>query len=299
MSYKLAIASGKGGTGKTTVSVNLFHYLQMSSASRIQLADCDVEEPNDVIFFSEAKKIGEEIICQLIPEIDTEKCIYCRKCVCFCEFNAMVIIPPVKFAQVNADLCHSCGACVVACAENAISEHPKPIGKISFYKLHEGSVLTEGRLKIGSAMQSMLIRELKKVVDDDNDIVIFDAPPGTSCPVVQTVSDADFVILVAEPTLFGLHDLKLMVELLYEIRKPFGVIVNKSGMGSDSIYDYLRKEGIELLGEVPFNEDYAACYATGNLFGECPAEIKRSYEKIVANLEHKLIAYEGDNYFKW
>jgi MinD superfamily P-loop ATPase len=299
MSYKIAIASGKGGTGKTTVSVNLYHFFNKMKSGIASLVDCDVEEPNDTIFFPNAIKNEEQEIFQLIPEIDKVKCTYCRKCVEYCEFNAIVVIPPIRFAEVNASLCHSCGACIVACRDNAITEKQEPIGAISFFNVRKDEKLIEGRLKIGSAMQTMLIKELKKHVSEDNEITLFDAPPGTSCPVVETISDTDYVILVSEPTLFGLHDLKLMVELMEEIKKPFGVVINKAGLGDSSIYDYLNQNKIEILGEIPFSKEYAASYANGNLFDKVPTKIANSYEHIIESLEQKIFINEGNNYFKW
>ncbi len=299
MSYKIAIASGKGGTGKTTVAVNLYTMLHKAFGNKIELVDCDVEEPNDLIFFEGANKEKQEEVFQLIPHIDTDKCTFCRKCVDYCEFNAIVVIPPVNFAEVNKSLCHSCGACMIACTHNAITEHPETIGWVNIYQTKNINGLKEGRLKIGSAMQTMLIKDLKKRVSQNNEIVIFDAPPGTSCPVVETISDANYVILVTEPTLFGLHDLKLMVNLMKEVEIPFGVIVNKAGLGNNEVYKYLNNEGIELLGELPFSRDYASIYAKGDIVENTPDNIKLSYEKIIENLSHKLINYEGDNYFKW
>lgn len=281
MTYKIAIASGKGGTGKTTVSVNLYHYLRKKMNDMVHLVDCDVEEPNDIIFFPEVEKAKEIEVFQLIPEIDKQKCTYCRKCTSYCEFNAIVVIPPIKFAEVNASLCHSCGACSVACTEKAILEKPEQIGKITLYGINGSVWLTEGRLKIGSAMQTMLIKELKRQVPQGQKIIIYDAPPGTSCPVVETVSDADYTILVTEPTPFGLNDLKLMVELLSEIGKPYGVIINKAGLGNDSVYGYLNEKGIELLGEIPFSEDYASLYAEGKITENIPESISGCYERIL------------------
>ncbi|MBN1596811.1 MAG: ATP-binding protein [Bacteroidales bacterium] len=299
MSYKITVASGKGGTGKTTVAVNLFHFLKDRLNSNIQLVDCDVEEPNDVIFFPNAVKINQEKVSQFIPEIDIKKCTFCRKCVEYCEFNAIVVIPTVSFAEVNSSLCHSCGACLVACGENAISEIAQPIGHVNFYDINSDNPLAEGNLKIGSAMQTMLIKELKKHVSDQIEIVIYDAPPGTSCPVVETIVDADYIILVTEPTPFGLHDLKLMVNLLDEVKKPFGVIINKAGLGNNDIYELIEKKGIELLGEIPFTREYASHYAAGNLLSDIPEEISLSFKEIVSKLENRIIIYEGNNYFKW
>ena len=290
MSFNIAIASGKGGTGKTTVSVNLLHYLAKSAGSSIQLVDCDVEEPNDLIFFSSAEKVGEREISQLIPSIDKDKCTFCRKCVEYCEFNAIVVIPPANFAEVNSKLCHSCGACSVACSDNAIVENPKPIGTVNLFKTENGLDITEGRLRIGSAMQTMLIKELKKNVSIGKDITIFDSPPGTSCPVVETISDTDLVVLVAEPTLFGLHDLKLMVALIKELNLPFGLVINKAGLGSKDIYDYIESENIVLMGEIPFNEAYASSYAKGLITEEISKEIDEAYHSIIMCItEHFLM----------
>lgn len=295
MPFKIAIASGKGGTGKTTLAVNIFQSLSKTQGLNVSLVDCDVEEPNDLIFFQKASEKSYSEISQLIPEIENENCTYCRKCAEYCEFNAIVVIPSIKFAEVNASLCHSCGACLVACEENAITEKPKPLGKVTNYHITKGSTLIEGKLLIGSAMQTMLIRELKKRVPASNDIIIFDSPPGTSCPVVEVVNDSDYVLLVSEPTPFGLHDLKIMVELLKSIQKPFGVIINKAGLGDGEIYKYIAKEKIELLGEIPFSQEYASDYANGNLFEDVSDEITSCYSHIIEKLERRWLVSEGNN----
>lgn len=288
MSVKIAIASGKGGTGKTTVSVNLYYFMQELWSKNIQLVDCDVEEPDDIIFFSDAVKNTENEVIQLIPDIDTNKCTFCRKCAEYCEFNAIVVIPPVKFAEINPSLCHSCGACSVACEFNAITEKSVPIGKITGYSNGLGNGLLEGCLKIGSAMQTMVIRKLKKEPVNESEIIIYDAPPGTSCPVVITVANADYIILVTEPTPFGLHDLKLTIDILKTMNKPYGVIVNKAGLGNEEIYQFLEKENIELLGKIPYNKKYAAKYATGRLLNSIPGKFKNYYIEIIDKLKNKL-----------
>jgi MinD superfamily P-loop ATPase len=268
MPFRIAIASGKGGTGKTTVSVNLFNWIRKHWTDKVQLVDCDVEEPNDHIFLPEYLPSNEKEITQLIPKIDTNNCTFCRKCVEWCEFNAIVIIPPAKFAEINNSLCHSCGACLEACNDNAIIEQAITIGKETHYINGNDLGLLEGELKIGSAMQTRVIAEIKKDINLNAEIVIFDAPPGTSCPVVETVSDTDYVILVTEPTPFGLHDLKLTVALLREINIEFGVIVNKSGLGTDDVYHYLKNENIELLGKIPFSKEYASIYSRGKILNQ-------------------------------
>ncbi len=284
MSYKIAIASGKGGTGKTTVSVNLNRYLRQEEKRQVYLVDCDVEEPNDLLFYPQAKCTGEEIITQLVPEIDPDKCTYCGRCAEYCEFNAISIISKVKYSNVDAGLCHSCGACTYACEYEAILEKPKEIGKVSFYESAGGCLLAEGRLKIGSPMQTMVIKALKDRIPLDNDITLYDAPPGTSCPVVETMSDVDYVVLVAEPTRFGLHDMKLMVDLVRELSLPFGVVINKAGLGDQEIYRYIKEENLNLLGEIPFSKDYAAIYAKGEINAKVPQEIEEAYATIVKNL---------------
>ena len=283
-SLKLAIASGKGGTGKTTVAVNLFHFLLKNDSLKTQLIDCDVEEPNDLLFIHDFELDSEDIATQLIPVIDNDKCTYCRKCVSYCEFNAIVVIPPVNFAEVNPSLCHSCGACLVACEDGAISEHPTEIGRIRSYKNGQGGILTEGRLKIGSAMQTMLIKDTKQHAQEDMDVIIFDAPPGTSCPVVETVADADYVILVTEPTPFGLYDLKLTIEMLREIQKPFGVIINKAGMGDQKVHAFLSEQKIEVLGEIPYSKTYASNYASGDILNKISFDTEIQYKAIINKL---------------
>jgi MinD superfamily P-loop ATPase len=281
---KIAIASGKGGTGKTTVSVNLFHFLAKFHYGNIHLIDCDVEEPNDIFFFKDPELIKKEEVFRLIPEIDNEACTYCKKCEEWCEFNAITIIAGRKYAEVNANLCHSCGACILACNFGAITEKNDPLGTISHYKIENGADFSEGCLKIGSAMQTPLIKKLKQNSIKENSITILDAPPGTSCPVVETVADVDFVILVTEPTPFGLNDLKIMVELLNEINKPFGVIINKAGLGSNEIYNFLENNNIELLAEIPFSREYAEQYSSGDLLDNISEETEKTYKKIIERI---------------
>ena len=285
MSYKIAVASGKGGTGKTTVSINLQMYLQELEQKDVLLVDCDVEEPNDLLFFPDAVKTSEEVVTQLVPEIIKDKCTFCGRCEEYCEYNAITIIPSHNYAKVDGGLCHSCGACLVACQDDAIVENEESIGKVRSYLANDKYHLVEGRLNVGSPMQTMVIKDLKKRIMSEQEIVLYDAPPGTSCSVVETISDVDFVVLVAEPTLFGLHDLKLMVELVRDLNRPFGLVINKAGLGDDTIYKYIKDEDINLLGEVPFSKAYASLYAKGNIGGQVPAEIEDAYRDIVDHLD--------------
>lgn len=287
MPTKIAIASGKGGTGKTTVSVNLFRWINNNWTYKVQLIDADVEEPNASVFLKDHNINRSQPITHQVPVIDTNKCTFCRKCVQWCEYNAIVVIPNVKFAEINSSLCHSCGACLVACNDGAITEYPHRIGAANYYYKDSKPSLLEGDLAIGSTMQTSVIREVKKLGDMDADVHLIDSPPGTSCPVVESVSDADYVVLVTEPTPFGLYDLKLTVELLEEIDKDFGVVINKAGLGNDDVYNYLEKEGIEILGELPFDKDYAYEYANGNLIST-NSKFLEAYDRIGNSLKNML-----------
>lgn len=284
MPYSVSIISGKGGTGKTTVSVSLYRMLTRHRDVHVHLADCDVEEPNDLLFFPEFKTVKGEQVNKLVPVIDKDNCTYCRKCAEYCEFNAIVVIPPAEYASVNNDLCHACGACLEACEFNAITEHPEPIGTVNFIAGRNGVGITEGRLKIGSTMQTMMIRETKKRITEDHDIIILDAPPGTSCPVVETVAGTDFVIIVAEPTPFGLHDMMRIVELLEEIGIPFGVVINKAGMGDRKIYGYIGQKKIKTISEIPYDRNFAAAIARGRPEEGISIEIEEQLEKIAEDV---------------
>jgi MinD superfamily P-loop ATPase len=283
---RIAVASGKGGTGKTTVALNLFRHFSRRDPGRVLLADCDVEEPNAALFLKDLVPVRELPVRQEIPVIDSTRCNFCRKCTEYCEFGAITVLPPARFAEINPSLCHSCGACSIACDRDAIWVKDHDIGILRSYRTTFGSVLMEGELRIGSAMQTAVIRSLKRAIPDQYEIILMDAPPGTSCPVVETVSDADYVMLVTEPTPFGLHDLRLMVDLMREMDKSFGVVINKVSGRYPDTWRYLEKEGIDILGEIPFDRNYAAGYATGNLFDHIPGDIDRAYENLLMRMEY-------------
>ena len=287
MAVRIAVASGKGGTGKTTVATNLYREINRKQVNSALLVDCDVEEPNDALFFQEAKPLIRTTINQEIPFIDTASCTFCRKCAEYCEFNAIVVIPPADFAEVNSSLCHSCGACLVACPSEAMHVQNEAIGTITTYQDKSGNRILEGCLKIGSAMQTNVIRTLKQSIPANESFIILDAPPGTSCPVVETISDVDYIILVAEPTPFGLHDLKLMLALVREIDKPFGVVINKANMGNRDLYEFLEKEQVEILTEIPFSLSYASQYASADLFEKTPVDIQAAHQQIIEKLSEK------------
>jgi len=289
MSIKIAIASGKGGTGKTTVSVNLYHFIKQYWTQSVQLVDCDVEEPNDALFFPDYRAEEPENAEQQIPHIHTDICNFCRRCVDYCEFNAIVVIPPAQFAEVNPALCHSCGACLHACnIAGAIEEKTHPIGQITSFNYQTPPPLIQGKLNIGSPMQTMVIKDLLKHQRITADIQLLDAPPGTSCPVVATINPADYTLLVAEPSPFGLHDMKLMINLLREIQKPFGVIINKADNCFSETELYLRHNNIDILGQIPYSTKYAKHYAQGDLLTYIPDDFKEIYKSIIVKIQNKL-----------
>ena len=260
---KIAIASGKGGTGKTFISTNIFYTLLQNNYRAI-LVDCDAEAPNSLEFFEKSLRSKSEVT-QQVPVINTDFCTFCGKCNEYCNYNAIFILPQKKIINVIEDLCHGCGACSVACKDGAISEKSVSLGIVSSYSTNKLTDLIEARINVGVMSPVPVIKSAIKQIDNQNDIVIFDAPPGTSCPFIQTVSSADYVLLVTEPTPFGLSDLIQSVETLRTMDKSFGVIINRSGLGDKKVQEYLSQENIPLLLEIPFNKKIAGLYSTGKI----------------------------------
>jgi MinD superfamily P-loop ATPase len=275
LKYKIAIASGKGGTGKTTVSVNLFYTLQKTLNQKIQLVDCDVEEPN-INLFTKGRLQSSQDVNIKIPVIDKDKCVYCGDCAAACAYNAILFVKSISHIAVLEDLCHGCGACSYVCNQpNVIIEKDKKLGVVNTFFLPNGGELIEGKIEIGTALAVPVIGKTLKATDG-NSLRIIDAPPGTSCPVMETIKEADFVVLVTEPTPFGLNDLKLMIGTVRKLGRKFGVVINRAGLGDDAIYEYLQNENIELLMEIPFDKNLARIYSEGKIIVE---EIPEMFEK--------------------
>jgi MinD superfamily P-loop ATPase len=271
----ISVASGKGGTGKTTVAVNL-----ALSLENVQLLDCDVEEPNAHILLQ--PKIEEtRSVYTRIPVISEELCDYCGKCSKFCAYNALFVAP--KTVMVFPELCHNCGGCSLVCPKNAIKERDRQIGVIKKGRIDSVEAVY-AELNVGEPMAVPLIREVKRQVKKDKTVLI-DAPPGTACPLIASVYHSDYCILVAEPTPFGLHDLKMTVQVLNDLEIPMGVVVNRAGIGDKKVYDYLKKEKIPLLLEIPFSKQIAELYSRGIPFVREMPEWKEDFVKLLDKIE--------------
>lgn len=272
----IAVASGKGGTGKTTVAVNLAR----SAGTAVQLLDCDVEEPNDHLFLQGS--LEEAGVVNIpIPEIDETLCNACGECARICEFNAIVSFGTVP--MVFPELCHGCGGCTKVCPTSAIREVDKRVGVIETLK--DGDVtLVQGRLDIGEAMAPPVIRAVRARLDRGGTAIV-DASPGTSCPVVTAVRGTDYVLLVTEPTPFGLHDLKLAVGMVRELAMPCGVVVNRVGVGDDRVHEYCRAEGIPILAEIPDDRRVAEAYSRGQLAVDALPEYRSLFEDLWETLK--------------
>lgn len=272
----LAVASGKGGTGKTTVAVNLAR----TADSEVTLLDCDVEEPNDHLFLQGAKT-GEELVNIPIPVVDETRCDGCGKCGHFCEYNAIVSYGSIPI--VFPEMCHGCGGCMLVCPRRAITETDKRIGVVE--ELESGNIrLFQGNLDIGSAMAPPLIRAVKKH-QSGSGITILDAPPGTSCPVIESIRNTDLVLLVTEPTPFGLNDLKLSVAMVRELGLPLGVVVNRYGSGDERVHEYCREDSIPLLMEIPDDRRIAEAYSRGELMVDALPEYRSLFIELLEKCE--------------
>lgn len=285
---QITVSAGKGGTGKTTVAVNLA--LSLGDSHSVELLDCDVEEPDAGIFLK-PEIVNSEPVTIEIPEVSEDVCTYCGNCSEACEFNAIATFS--ENVLVYPELCHGCGLCSRVCPADAISERSRVIGEVRSGSA--GSIsYYEGDLTIGEPMATPIIREMKKNVTEEN-ISILDSPPGTACPVIESLHGSDFALLVTEPTPFGLHDLKLSVKVAREMNIPVGVVINRDGIGDKKVEDYCKGEGIPVLMKIPNDRKIAELYSNGvpfvNKFDNWKGRFNQLYEEItrIVNLRAKSV----------
>jgi len=266
----ISVASGKGGTGKTLVATSLA--LSLMDSHKIQLLDCDVEEPNDHIFMKPVIN-STEAVCIPVPQVDETRCTRCGRCADVCVYHAIAVFG--EHVLTFPELCHGCGACSYLCPEKAISEVEKETGSVES-GTSDMVDFVQGRLTVGEAMAPPVIRRVKGKAENNN-IVIIDAPPGTSCPVVESIKGSDFCLLVTEPTPFGLNDLALAVETVRELKIPCGVIINRAGTGDTRVEEYCRKENIPVLLTIPLDTGIARLYSRGVTLAEGLPEWQQSF----------------------
>lgn len=275
----ISIASGKGGTGKTTIAVNLALALEKN----VQLLDCDVEEPNAQFFLKPimTSKVG---VTLSVPEVDLDRCTFCGMCQKICQFHSIIVIK--DNVLVFPELCHSCAGCWLVCPQQCISQKQREIGVLELGKANSIDFV-HGQLNIGEPMSPPLIRTVKKQ-QQENSIVIIDAPPGSSCPVIEAVKGSDFIILVTEPTPFGLHDLKLAVEVVRTLGIKFGVVINRSDIGDDSVRQYCTAEDIPQLMEIKNDRKIAEAYSVGRPMVEIYPEYKQKFKTLFEQANQRM-----------
>jgi len=277
---RMAIASGKGGTGKTTIATNLATSLSQAG-HKVQYLDCDAEEPNGHIFLKPEIECSEDVTVG-VPEVDLVKCTGCGKCGQLCQYSAIICLKdkPLVFEQ----LCHSCGGCMAICPEGAIAEKQRKIGIAEFGKSN-GIYFGHGRLDIGAIQTPALIRHVKKRIKQDA-VNIIDAPPGTSCPVIEAIKNSDFVLLVTEPTPFGLNDLEIAVGMVRQLKIPFAVAINRSDIGDDAVVQYCLQENIEVLIQIPNDRKIAERYSRGVMIVEAMPDYKQKFLKLYEDIKN-------------
>ncbi len=275
----VSIASGKGGTGKTTVAVCM-----ALSLHNAQLLDCDVEEPNAHLLLH--PKISEtRPVYVRVPVVDETKCNYCGECARFCKFNALFVAN--RKVLFFPELCHGCGGCAIVCPREAIKEKKRKIGIIK-KGVSNGVELVYGKLDVGEPMATPVIAEVKKQTRPDSTVIV-DSPPGTSCPVVESVYNSDYCVLVTEPTPFGLYDLKIAVEVLERLGIPLGVVVNRAGIGDSKVYEYCTDKGIPILLEIPHDKRIAELYSSGTPFVSKMPEWKEKFQQLFDEIKGRMV----------
>ena len=273
----IAVASGKGGTGKTTVSTSLA--IVAAELASVRFLDCDVEEPNAGFFLNPTIERRTEVGI-LRPVVDASQCTHCGRCAEVCQFHAIAVIG--KKTLVFPELCHGCGSCTMVCGEGAIDERLDVIGILEAGPATEGIEFARGLLNIGEPMAVPIIRQLEKWVMGEPQVVeIRDSPPGASCPVVQSLRGADFALLVTEPTPFGLHDLKQIIEIVHNLGIPAGVVVNRDGIGDDSIDEFCEENNLPILLRIPSERRFAEGLAAGRSLIEMAPEYRCAFEGLL------------------
>ncbi len=278
---KITVMSGKGGTGKTTAATNM-----ALSLKNVQFLDADVEEPNASIFLKPEFFGNSEKAWRNIPDIEQNKCSGCRSCIEFCEYNALARLG--EKIIVYPEVCSSCGGCKIICPENVIKVKKRQVGEITGGRstFNSRSIdFWQGKLTVGEASAVPLIAQLKKKINK-NKMVIIDAPPGATCPTIESASDSDFIILVTEPTPFGLHDLKIAVELAQKLGNPYGVIINRSQPKADNIIeDFCRDKQIDILLKIPFSREIAELYSRGIPFITEMKDWQDKFQQIMVDIK--------------
>lgn len=274
----ISIASGKGGTGKTTIATNL----ALSINNDVQFLDCDVEEPDAHIFLN--PRIKKTLTASIpVPKIDESKCNFCGRCAEVCAYNALAVLKDKVLTFPH--LCHGCGGCSLLCPQKAITEVNKDIGVVEIGNSNNLQFV-QGILNIGETMSPPLIKAVKNYINPTR-IVIIDAPPGTSCPVIEAIKGSDFCILVTEPTPFGLNDLILAVRVLRKLNISFGVVMNRSDIGDNKLEDYCEKEDIPVLMRIPFKKEIAVAYSKGIPIVERFPEYKDEFVSLFKRIKER------------
>ncbi len=281
---KIAVASGKGGTGKTTVAASLA--LSLAHNGNVHYLDCDVEAPNGHLYLNPHFSSQSEAVV-LIPQIDHARCTGCGRCVEVCQFHALAKIQ--NLAIVFPELCHGCGSCTWNCPEHAITETPRALGLIESGTARDGIRFTRGLLTAGEPMPTPVIRQLKRAASPEEDsIAILDSPPGASCSVVETLRGSDFALLVTEPTPFGLHDLKQVITIAEEMGIPYGIVVNRDGIGGDSLETFLAENSRAAFMRIPYRRELAAGIAAGKTIIDIMPEYKHDFNRLFGRIEDSL-----------
>lgn len=278
---QIAVASGKGGTGKTTIATSLA--LSLANLVKVRYFDCDVEAPNGHLFLNPAFSECIPAVIR-IPRIQTEKCTGCGRCVDICQFHALAKVG--KNILVFPQLCHGCGSCTWNCPENAIVEIPNPIGTLEKGITKENIEFFRGQLTISEPMPTPVIRQLKKLAHPSPDSIdILDAPPGASCSVVETLHGSDYVLLVTEPTPFGLHDLKQIVGILRDMELPAGVVINRDGIGDNAVETFCMDEKLPILLRIPFDRQIAEGVSKGKTLVEIFPKYSTIFQRLFSRIE--------------